>query len=81
MKMRRDDAKTTTYKVTADQLPFIIDIVETRDEFGAWLSRENYGIKEFMFGVSKASTSRSGFIDLVECNLTDYIELYAERYC
>ena len=72
--------KTTTYTAGA----FCIDIVEKPDEFEAFLYHKGYGIKDLMFGSPKqqhdGEQTFEMFLELVEANLTDYINIYREEY-
>lgn len=61
---------------------YYIDIVtnnetETRE---AWLQHKNYGISELMFGLEVKAVSPQRFIEIVEENLEQYKEDYADEY-
>ena len=73
--------KTTTYRAYESDEHFLVDIVEGRNTFEAWIYRDDYGVKDFMFGASKASTSRPGFLALVTDNLLDHVLIYNDSHC
>ena len=76
--------QTITFEIDYPSVPgFMVDIVETPEEYEAWIYHENVGIKDFMFGGPKSqSKDRSDFCDLVEVNLhvQDYISSYIDEY-
>lgn len=77
--MKKDNStKITRYNF--DRHGFYFEIVETRDEFDAWIGLGRYGIKSFCFGQSKASTSREGFLDLLEGNAVEEIAMFLMEY-
>lgn len=64
---------------------WIIDIVEKRDSFDAWLSIKNHGEKAYMFGSAKEQQELGGtpytvdfdmFCELVEANLPEYKRIF-----
>ena len=83
--MKRTNAKITRF----ESGNWYIDIVETKDEFNAWLTRKGYGVSSHMFGSPKTqhpndrpalTVSFDDFCDLVEGNLREYKALYNEDY-
>ena len=73
--------KTTTF----ESGKWIVDIVEKRDSFDAWLSIKNYGDKSYMFGSAKKQRHFDGtewtqtfelFCATVEANLPEYKEIF-----
>jgi hypothetical protein len=72
--MEKVIAKTTTYAPGDD---WRIDIVETDDEFEAWLWKDAYGHKTFMWGEPKQQTwgtvTRKEFVHRVEVLWEDYV--------
>lgn len=65
-----------TYKVGEYIIEICKEKVMGHDTYGAYLQRDGYGTKEYMFGVSPGDESLDGFIELVEANLDEYIESY-----
>ena len=59
-----------------DRHGFFFEIVETRDEFEAWIGLENYGIMDFCIGASKACTSREGFLDLLAADPVEEVAMF-----
>lgn len=70
---------TITYE-TNDK--FIVEIETDRVEqvYNAYLRHLDYGDKMFMFGMPIGQQRYGEFLDIVECNLDDYIPDYIERY-
>ena len=56
LKITRHDA--------GDGFSYLVE--EDRDGFEAWIGLEGYGIMDFSIGVSKAYSTREGFLDLLE---------------
>lgn len=68
------EMKITRYAI--DRHGFFFETVETRDEFEAWIGLENYGTMDFCFGLSKASTSREGFLDLLAADPAEEVAMF-----
>lgn len=64
---------------------FIVEICKEEcqgfESYCAYLHREDYGVKDYMFGVDVNGHTLEEFIELVEANLEDYIMGYEEAYC
>lgn len=79
------DINTLTYKYKGG---FMVDIIVTKDEFEAWIYHKNYGIKMLMWGEPKKNfrfgkpytQTFNDFKELVEFNIDEYAESYAEEY-
>lgn len=72
-----------TDKITRfiDSDEWTVDIIETKELFEAWLGNlKNYGIKEFMFCVSKETYTAEQFLETVVLNLNKYEDDYIEEY-
>lgn len=74
---------TTTYK--ADEEGFCVDIVQRiNNTYDAWIYEESYGIKMYMFGNeigrTKSCKTYNEFLDLVDANIENYINIYREEY-
>ena len=71
--------KTTTYNADGD---WYIDVVETPDEFEAWIWMGSYCMKSLMWGEPKQQVwgvvTKKDFISRVKTLWTDYIEGYIE---
>ena len=90
--MKRQDAKIERY--IFDELGgYIVEVEERNDsKFGlvwdAWLTKENFGVKSFMFGVIADQTqanephvyTREEALELIFANLIVYIEDFREKY-
>lgn len=79
--------KLSSHKVTRfTDGKYIIDIVETRTEFEAWLHRTDCGVSDFMFGLPKKQnpeaekTTFDEFVATVDANLPFYKKCYAEDH-
>lgn len=67
---------------------YYIDIIETKDMFGAWITGKNCGISSIMFNVPKknfdnfqpVTIDKEFFLQLVEVNLPEYIDIYNMEY-
>ena len=72
--------KTTTYQAYGD---WYIDIVETDDEFEAWIWMEPYSHKSFMWGEPKeqscGTTTRKEFMSRVKTLWSDYVGRYIDE--
>lgn len=72
--------KTSTYNADGD---WYIDIVETPDEFEAWIWMEPYSHKSYMWGEPKEQdwgiVTRKDFISRVKALWDDYIGGYIDE--
>lgn len=72
--------KTTTYNAIGD---WYIDIVETPDEFEAWILMKPYSHKSFMWGEPKeqadGTTTRTEFVDRVKALWSEYVGGYIDE--
>ena len=59
---------------------YIIEISETDEAFEAWIYSERYGVKMFMFGAQKRITPLAEFIEMVDVNFWDYMNMYHDEY-
>lgn len=79
--MKEVNNKITTYEYKRN---IRVDIVETLDEFEAWIYDENYGVKGFMWGEPKNhmrfnepyTQTFEEFKKLVSASIEDYIGSY-----
>lgn len=69
--------KTSTYWINND---FLVDIVETPENYEAFLYSKDYSIKMSMFGCPISQQSYDYFLELVETNLQEHIEAYKNEY-
>lgn len=82
VKMKRvTGRKTRTYHADGD---WYIDIVETEDEFEAWIWMGSYGVKSLMWGSPKQQVwgivTRKDFLDMVKAQWADYVGGYIEEF-
>lgn len=70
-------SKTETYEMGKG---FMLDVVEERDTYEAWIWRQGFGVKDLAFGVPKSKTTKEEFIDLAEQNFTLHAKRYVEAY-
>lgn len=54
-----------------------VDAITENGTTELWLYREDYGVKEFMFGIAEGSDVAE---QLMLYNIDDYIGYYEERY-
>lgn len=70
--------KTETFCTPWNGDLYCVDICEDSEARSAWLYRSNCGVKTLMWGEDIKQTSRDDFLDMVFCNLPDYIDGYEE---
>ena len=75
MKMEQIENRTLA---TFSHRDYIIEIFDEGECFDAYLSRDGYGVKTYLFAVSKKKTPFSEFIKLVDANLEEYEIDYEE---
>lgn len=77
--LKKLNYKTTTYKYDNH---FLIDIVETNDEYESYLYDKSYGIKSLIFGMLKKDITASAFLDavLLALEIETYIDDYIEEF-
>ncbi len=78
------------YKKTITERPmhsgFVVLMIDDGETRGAWLRHENYGVMTFMFGLphnqpgAQKSMTAAEFWEIVDKNLTDYIQEYVAEY-
>lgn len=72
--------KTITYNADGD---WYIDVVETPDEFEAWIWMEPYSHKSYMWGRPKEQSygivTRKEFMDMVKASWIDYVGGYIDE--
>ena len=68
---------------------YIIDIIEYKDSFDAYIHHKAYGVKDLMFGSPKQQHTLDGqeyavdfdyFRDMVEANLPEYKKFFRARH-
>ena len=59
---------------------YIVDIFNVDDTYEAWLYNREYGIKDLMFGMPVEQQSFDEFLEIVEANVPEYIELYKAQH-
>lgn len=78
---RMTGRKTTTYQADGD---WYIDIVETEDEFEAWIWMGSCGVKSLMYGSPKQQVwgimTRKYFFEMVKINWIDYVGGYTKEF-
>lgn len=75
--MKLKPAKIKTMSFYVDQKDgFILEVVETKTMYEAWIYHADYGVKKLMFGLMKEDTTFNDFIETATANITDYIERY-----
>ena len=67
-----------------------VDMEFKDDSYDAWLYREDYGVKDYMFGCPKEyyntkqkraiTYTPDDFYEMIEANIDDYIRDYREEY-
>lgn len=46
----------------------------------AWLVHDDYGIKDFMYGIPVEDASLTDFVDMIMFNLDECIDIYKDLY-
>lgn len=72
--------QTSITIVTYEHGEFLVDIVTTSDTYEAWIYREEYGVKNLMFGVPKEQQTLDVFLEIVAANVEEYGANYDEEY-
>ena len=75
--MKRTKIKTVTYKIGDD---WLVDVMETRDEYIAYLYNKYMMTKELLFSSNREQQSFITFINTVESNIEIDIERYKQTY-
>ena len=69
--------KKTTIKMTRyEHGEYYIDIIETAENYEAWIVGKNIGLESLMFGMPKEQQTCKEFLEIVEANLEDEIIYY-----
>ena len=71
--LTKTTTKTTNYDVKGG---FYIDVVETENEYGAWMYHKDYDIKALMFYEDKATYGRDAFMSLVDVSVVGFKDDY-----
>lgn len=82
MKLEPAELKTTSFYIKQKGIEdgFILEVIETKSMFEAWIYHAEYGIKSLMFGLMKEDTTYNDFIETATANLMEYITDYIEQY-
>lgn len=88
IKLRSITNDIMNYKVFEDEMGFRVETYydDTDSSYHAYISHNQYGIKDYMFGASVLNgdgltlEDDSVFLDMVAANLPDYIEDYYEDH-
>lgn len=72
--MKKANIKTTTYETGFEN--FMIDITETDEEYGAYIYRSDCGLKNFIYGVLKSTTTLREFKEMLENTMTEDMYFY-----
>lgn len=81
MKKNKNVIKTETFTDGG----FNIDVIETKDEYEAWIGFKNFCVKDYMFGMSKKQSNGNNvtytdFIEMVECELLTDKKLFIDDH-
>lgn len=88
IKLRSITNDILNYKVFEDEMGFRVETYydDTDSSYHAYISHNQYGIKDYMFGASVLNgdgltvEDDSVFLDMVAANLPDYIESYYDEH-
>ena len=76
--MKKIDIKITVYE-TEDG--FFVEVYKNNDILEFWICHQNYGIKEFMFGIPEKYFNEGNTIEkLIKGNFDDYKKTYIKNY-
>lgn len=70
-----ENIKTETYKYNN---VIWVDIVETENEYEAYIDNHDYDTKWYIFGIPKKQQTKEEFIEIVEYNIPEYLDKYEE---
>lgn len=64
---------------------FVVTVIETDDDFEAWLHHKDYGVSALLFAVPKfqphaKEITYPGFLGMVESSIEAEIKTYTELY-
>ena len=79
--LRKTTIETIRYTCTFEGDTYFVDIIRDGLQIEAWLTRDNMGQSDLMFGMELedlTEDSYADFIDTVEANLEGQIESYEE---
>lgn len=71
--MKKTEIKTTTYSYVKE---YLVDIVETENDYEAYVYSKDNCYKIFMFGCPKEQQTKDEFIDMVKASMDDFISDY-----
>ena len=71
--MKKTNIETTTFIFTKE---YLIDIVETDENYEAYIYTKHDGIKMLMFGCPKEQQTEEEFFELVKGTVDEYIAEY-----
>lgn len=75
--IKKENKTYEVYKVSNNYYIEIEDTIEDNKKWiEVWLNNENIAMKMFMFGIEKTKD----YLDIIESNLEDYIEIYEEEF-
>lgn len=70
--MKKTSAKITRF----ESGKWFVDIIEMHTGFEAWLTRKDYGVSDFMFGMPNKNMTNDFFCEMVDANLDEYKRVY-----
>ena len=76
--MKKADVKITVYEMEDD---FFVEVYQNDDIIEFWTYHQNYGIKEFMFGIPEKYFNEENSIEnLIKGNFADCKKTYIKNY-
>jgi hypothetical protein len=82
MKLEITDQTTKTYEIHQEGIEegFRLDITDNGKVYDAFLYHKQYGTKSLMFGCPKEQQSYDDFLEIVRCNILEYIPDYITEH-
>lgn len=60
---------------------YFVEVAHSDGEWNAWLYREGYGTRLYLFGaVENEVLSEGAFIEMISGNIADYLKEYHDNY-
>ena len=76
--MEKTNKEIVVYKFNKN---YFVEVIVEKNVVEFWLGNNEYGIKQFMFGLLKKDLkSEQDIIDIINAKIKDYIRSYKEAY-
>lgn len=76
--MKRSTYTTTRFDVDGEYSEFYVEVSPNKDMYEFVLCMDDYGLKSFMFGLSKIHCPEEQWEEIIENNVEDYIAMFLD---